>query len=166
MPTRAQSITDNTKLTMAPASSDASVVIMSSLLAEIDTSKDRQAPISLNSNNSNSKDASLRLTRSGVSRSANMSFLVEPATKGRPRSKSEGNQKTTKKGYESNDELTPPQTPILHSTSVSPSLQALSLPEPNIKPLPRTPPNNPYPAIIQKLDANTLRQLNIKSSTQ
>lgn len=148
---------------MTPTSSDASVLIMSNLLSEIDASKDRQA-LNMNSNNSNNRDASLRLTRSGLGRSTHVPFIVEPATKGRPRSKSEGNQKTTKRGCESNDELTPPQTPMLHSTSVSPSLQALSLPEPNIKPLPRTPPNNPYPAIIQKLDANTLRHL--KSSAQ
>ena len=149
---------------MAPGSSDASALIISNLLSEIDTSN-RHA-LNLNTNNSNSKDASLRLTRSGLPRSACEPFMVEPPTKGRPRSKSEGNQKTNKKGYESNDELTPPQTPMLHSTfSISP-LQALSLPEPNIKPLPRTPPNNPYPPIIQKLDANTLRQLNIKSLAQ
>lgn len=156
---------DSSKLTTAPVSNDASVLIMSNLLTEIDSSKDKQA-FNLNSNNSSSKDMSLRLTRSGLGRSANAAFIVEPATKGRPRSRSDGTQKPTKKEYESNDELTPPQTPMLHSTSISPSLQALSLPEPNIKPLPRTPPNNPYPPIIQKLDANTLRQLNIKSSVQ
>ncbi|XP_065883539.1 KAT8 regulatory NSL complex subunit 3-like [Dysidea avara] len=152
------SVEDTTKLSLAPVTTEASHLVMSSLMSESDVSRDKHA-LNFNSNNSNGKDALFKLTRSGLSRSSTMPFLVEPAARGRPRSKSEGSHRTRR----SNDELTPPQTPILHNTNLSPSLQALSLPESNLQPLPRTPPNNPYPAIIQKLDANTLRQLNIKN---
>ena len=151
------SVEDTTKLSMAPVTTETSHLVMTSLMSE---SGDRHA-LNFNSNNSNGKDAVFKLARSGLSRSSTMPFLVEPATRGRPRSKSEGSHRSRR----SNDELTPPQTPILHNTNLSPSLQALSLPESNIQPLPRTPPSNPYPAIIQKLDANTLRQLNIKNVT-